>query len=508
MADPPKVDAAAPKPAALGPPISNAAKMASEGNPVFRMMGLPKNFGKKLPSRNWMIFLSIVSTWTGLVVYDRQQKKRIQKKWVDSVKRLALEPLAPNQMPRKLTIFLSAPPSDGLLTAREHYHEYVAPILVASGLDWDAVEGRKEGDVRAGLAERIRKLRKKKGEKSETPLEEDDLEVQIDNIRQGMGVKVEEGVKGDIVIGRNTWKEYIRGLHEGWLGPLDAPKVVEGVDQAGKVGTSAPNGDVPHTERPHDIGSIPSFAAEQVIQHLPHTTTPPSSEFTSSTTTQSPQDDASSSIDDASPSATPSSNPEQPEKPKEEESSKPKKPPQPPPFISTSDYPSATLSPNIPPSFEPSIAIPVPHILGFKNTHIRIYRYLTKRYVAEEIGRQVAAACFGVYGNYERRAGTGSHELSPASTAADDMSPSSKFTGEDTREPQDSSHWEQEVLLKEEEPEWHKSVRKNHDPTKESVWIDPMVIDLRIAERMRKFVLDPKSLRSTSSKEDEFVSTS
>jgi hypothetical protein len=32
----------------------------------------------------------------------------------------------------------------------------------------------------------------------------------------------EPGPKGDLVIGRHTWKEYIRGLHEGWLGPLDA----------------------------------------------------------------------------------------------------------------------------------------------------------------------------------------------------------------------------------------------------------------------------------------------
>jgi import inner membrane translocase subunit TIM54 len=354
-----------------------------------------------------MIFFTIVGTWTGAVVYDRQQKKRIQKKWTEAVSHLALEPLSPMTMPRRLTIFLSAPPADGLLTAREHYHEYVAPILVASGLDWDAVEGRKEGDVRAGLAEKIRKLRKRRGEKTNEPLADDDIEVLIDDMREKMGVRSVEGVGGDIVIGRNTWKEYIRGLHEGWLGPLDPPAVAAEEHKeslTSKEDAPVLTGNSPHPDRPHDIASIPNFAAEQVLQHLPHSKTP-ESEFASPAATQTP-------ADDASPSATLAPEAEvqleeQPEEKPKEDSTKPKKPPQPPPFLSTQDYPTANLSPFIPLEFAPSIAIPVPHILGFMNTPIRIYRYLTKRYVADEIGRQVAAACFAAYAPYERRDGTG-----------------------------------------------------------------------------------------------------
>jgi import inner membrane translocase subunit TIM54 len=378
-------------------------------------LGLPKNFGKKLPSRNWMIFFSIVGTWTGAVVYDRQQKKRIQKKWTEEVSHLALEPLSPMRMPRRLTIFLSAPPADGLLTAREHYHEYVAPILVASGLDWDAVEGRKEGDVRAGLAERIRKLRKRRGETTSEPLAEDDLEVLIDDMREKMGVGSVGGVRGDIVIGRNTWKEYIRGLHEGWLGPLDPPKPAEEEAKDSltrKEDTTEPNGEIPHVERPHDFASIPNFAAEQVMQRLPHANTP-ASEFASTITAQTPADDPSPSAD-----TTPEQEVETDGKAEDkaedkpnEDSTKPKKPSQPAPFISTSEYPSSTLSTSIPPEFAPSIAIPVPHILGFMNTPIRIYRYLTKRYVADEIGRQVAAACFAAYAPYERRGGSGKRTI-------------------------------------------------------------------------------------------------
>lgn len=61
----------------------------------------------------------------------------------------------------------SAPPGDGLRAAREHFHEYVKPILVAGAVDWEVIEGRKEGDVRAGLAAKIRRLRRRNGEKGD-----------------------------------------------------------------------------------------------------------------------------------------------------------------------------------------------------------------------------------------------------------------------------------------------------------------------------------------------------
>ena len=125
--------------------------------------------------------------------------------------------MSTNVVPRKLTVFLAAPPGDGLRPAREYFHEYVKPILVAAAIDWDVVEGRREGDMRAAFAERIREYRRKNGEAPMEPHEED----AIADVRQKLGIKEEEG-GGDLVLGRHTWKEYIRGLHEGWLGPLDA----------------------------------------------------------------------------------------------------------------------------------------------------------------------------------------------------------------------------------------------------------------------------------------------
>ena len=372
-----------------------------------------------------MIFLSITGSWTAAVMYDRRQKKRIQQKWAKVVEHIAHEPLDVHQLPRKLTVFVSAPPADGLVPARDHFHEYVKPILVAAALDWDAVEGRREGDIRAGLAERIRKLRKKRGEPTAEPLEPG-LEEEMEGLRQRAGVTEWNGPAGDIVIGRHTWKEYVRGLHEGWLGPLEAPPMPE-----------------PSVESPPATSE----------------STPTSSE--TATTVAS---------DDASPTATTETpKPEDAEKPKEEES-KPKKKKQPPPFITTAEYQHAVLSPNCPQALGPAAVIPFPHLLGFFNFPIRMYRFLNRRQAADIIGRETAAAVLGAYRPFE--------------------TPSESPIMSDENE-SSSAQWEQQRLLAHEEPDWHKTARKREEgETRERVWLDDMVLDPRIAERMRRFALD------------------
>lgn len=178
-------------------------------------MGLGENFRPRIPSRNWLIFLSVTGTFTAAVIYDKRETRRAQRKWCKLVEHIAKEPLERQEMPRKLTVFLESPPSDGLRSAQDHFKEYVKPILVASGLDWEFIQGRKEGDVRAELAEKIRNSR--------IPPEERTEESIVEEVRRRSGIKEYDGVRGDIILGRHTWKEYVRGLHEGWLGPLTEP---------------------------------------------------------------------------------------------------------------------------------------------------------------------------------------------------------------------------------------------------------------------------------------------
>ncbi|KLJ08444.1 hypothetical protein EMPG_16130 [Blastomyces silverae] len=455
-------------------------------NPALRMLGLP-NIRFKLPSRNWLIFLSITGSFTTALVYDRRQKRRAQEKWSNLVAHIANEPLRTNEARRKLTIFLAAPPGDGLRSAREYFKEYIKPILVAGALDYEVLEGRREGDVRAAVANRIRKTRRQAGEgqpieedeadnflqqirqnfgiedepvikgdvdqwmrpplNQKPPIEEDEADNFLQQIRQNFGIEDEPVIKGDVVIGRHTWKEYIRGIHEGWLGPMDAP--------------------APEPEASPSPDASPIDAASQ----------PASGDDASPTSSEQPQDNK-----EAEP--TPEKTPE--EKKKEE-----KKPSGPTPaYIFPAAYPSQQLAPSIPQEIDVS-PVAFPHILGFLNTPIRIYRFLTQRYLADAIGRDVAtivlAASTRPYA--ENNNGIDSEFAASANGTTDDASPSSSSSSSSPQLP--SKHYEQQTLLESEEQEWPKSVRKQkeHPDIKEREWLDDVVVDSRIASRMRRFEL-------------------
>jgi mitochondrial import inner membrane translocase subunit TIM54 len=328
-------------------------------------------------------------------------------------------------MPRRLTIYLEGPPTDGLRVAQDHFKDYVKPILVSSGLDWEFIQGRKEGDVRAELAERIRKFR--------TPIDETiEEEDPTMRIRRQNGVKDFDGPQGDIVIGRHTWKEYVRGLHEGWLGPLKAPlpppaeKPIEGQESA---------------------ESVESRESTEVLSKDPN---------------------ESSTVDlEAKPAGDNTSN-------ADTTTDKPKKPPQPPPFISTSAYQSAPTPSSLPSSFDPSIPISFPHILGFTHTPLRLYRFLNRRHLADAIGRETAAIILANYRSYHTIPITSGSSFSPT------------FDDSPGIVADDSKSSEQATALAEEEKDWHKATRKRVENEPERTWLEEMVLDPRIAGRMRR----------------------
>ncbi|KAL4791179.1 mitochondrial import inner membrane translocase subunit Tim54 [Aspergillus venezuelensis] len=405
------VDSSKPAPAA-----GEAAKSAPKPqNPAMKMMGMP-NFRFKLPSRNWMIFLTVAGSFTAALVYDRREKRRAQQKWCDLVAHLSRETLPVEETRRRLTVFMAAPPGDGLRNARDHFKEYVKPILVAAALDYNVVEGRREGDIRAAFAEQIRKQRRRAGEAS-TVVEDSTTQDVIEQAQQAIGVRDEPGPKGDIILGRHTWKEYIRGLHEGWLGPLDPPP------------PPAPE-EVPAVEVPE--------SPEQV---------------------------------------------EKKEEEKKEEEKKPKKPTGPTSaYIAPIDYPSQNLPPSFPQTLDSATAINFPHLLGFLNTPIRIYRYLNQRYVADSIGRDVAAVVLASY----------TQPYTDDSSAADADASPTLFTPSDSTETTAAPNtYTFQSQLQHEEADWHKSVHKKDEanPDREREWTDAMVLDPRIAGRLQRYVL-------------------
>lgn len=373
-----------------------------------------------------MIFWTITGSFTAALMYDRREKRRSQQKWCDLVAHLSKETLPIEQTRRKLTIYLAAPPGDGLRIARDHFKEYVKPILVAAALDYQVIEGRREGDIRAGTAESIRKLRRKAGEPS-TVEEEPSAELVISDARKNLGVYEEPGPRSEIVVGRHTWKEYIRGLHEGWLGPLDPP----------------PPAPAPVEETP------PAFPEET-------TETPVESEEKKEE--RKPEED----------------------KEKEEKEKKKPKPPTP-PYIAPADYPSRALPSTLPQPLEGSVPIAFPHILGFLNTPLRLYRYLTRRRLADSIGREVAGAVLASYSRPYH------DDILPL-----DADPASNTPSSDVTTDLPPRHYEQQGILAEEEKEWHKSVHKRDDDNNEREWLDDIVVDPRIASRMHRYTLSPE----------------
>lgn len=321
-----------PKPAAE--PAAAAAPPPKPRNPVFKMMGLPA-LPRKLPSRNWMIFWTVTGSISAAIIYDKREKNRATAKWRHAVAPLATEKLSsPSQLPRKLTIYLEAPPGDGLRSAQDHFIEYVKPVLSASGLDWEFVQGRMQGDVRAAVAEKVRRVRRAHERPHEEVTKTD--EALVEDLRKRIGLPEYEGVKGDMVIGRHAWKEYVRGLHEGWLGSLDPPAL--------------PTVDVPELKPTTENSAVETFEGGK---------------------------------------SEAEKKPEEEKKPE-----KPSRPPQPPPHNSPEDYSSASLPAHAPIEFAPSNVIAFPHRLGFRHTFVRLGRFFNRRKLADEIGREVAAVCF------------------------------------------------------------------------------------------------------------------
>lgn len=416
----------------------------------------------KLPSRNWFIFLSITGSFTTALLYDRQQKKKAQQRWCNLVSHMANEPVPTNIMPRRITIFLSAPPGDGLRVAREHFHEYIKPILVAGALDWEVIEGRREGEVRAGLAEKIRKARQRNDDAPQLEIatgSKHDGQDLVEELRRKGGIKEWNGLQGDLVLGRHTWKEYIRGLHEGWLGPLDPPPTPDNVSSS-----TRPEG--------HRGSQEPDFTSETVSA-----------------------DSISGSQDLIQPQETTPDPPVPPPPPPAKKTSLI------PAYISSSAYHTRSLPSSIPPNLPPSLPLPFPHLLGFLNTPTRLYRFLTQRKLAEETGALVAGM---VLGSNVRSFRSSTTPLSAtANTEGSEFSSSANASDEHTEPTQQKRiWWEQENVLSAEQSDWHKSVWKDEKDQssgeaeekkveREHVWRGEVVVDDRIGARMLLFELAP-----------------
>lgn len=400
-------------------------------NPALRMMGIPRI---ALPSRNWMIFLSIVGAIGGGIGYDKYQQRQIRQKYVEKVEKLGLEQYASDRVPRKLSIFIAPPPDDFLESSLVYFRRWIKPILNSAAIDYDIYTENRQGEIRSQVAEKIRQLRRqKRDEKSaseeakkekktvKSGVDEEELVArhELYKPQDVLGLyriftpfqpkrddeENDELAGGVICVGRGAYKEYISGVHEGLLGPLDAPE-------------PTPEPEAPTLVEPED-GTVKTLD-EKTIETDPKTT---------------------------------------PEPEKKEEDEEPEIP-IPKPYILPAQYPEAALAPeldmlhtiknekNVPVLFEQAVYVfPVHNLLGFLNFPKKIYRYFNRRTVAEDFGHRTMAIVDNTTRAFEFR---------------------------------------DQLQAKEEELDWPKKwVEKGK--TKGSEWVQELEVDERITRRMRVF---------------------
>lgn len=415
----------------------DAAKKVKKSwsNPALRAMGIPRI---SLPSRNWMIFWSVLASIGGGIYYDKHQQKLIREKYMAQVEHLSQEIYPTNRIPRKISVFIAPPPNDFLEESMRHFRRYIKPILNAAAIDYEVYTENRQGDIRSQVAERIRDLRKKtvedklqreaeaekeaynkswakffrdvpqyfkrkeKIDETETYASRHLLYTATDLLGLYKHAKPVTPVRDDendvafaggvICVGRGTYKEYMNGVHEGLLGPLVKP--AEPVPEL-----SEKEDDTNSSEEIEDFG----------------------------------------------------------EKEGEE---KQKQAPVPKPYIQPADYASAPLAPeldltqvvrndkNVPVLFEqPVYVFPVPKLSGFLNIPRKIYRYFNTHVMAEEVTAKTLPIVHGSTRPFEFK---------------------DRFLG------------------KEEELDWPKNwVERGRG--KNSEWVQELEVDERIANRMRVY---------------------
>lgn len=425
-------------------PVAEAAKPAKKSwsNPALRAMGIPK---VSLPSRNWMIFWTVLATVGGSIYYDKHQQKKIREKYMLQVQKLSEEIYSSDRIPRKLSIFIAPPPDDFLEESLKHFRRYIKPVLNAAAIDFVVYTESRQGEIRSQVAEQIRMMRKERLEDQKTKeadalteayarswtkffkedvpnvfkkirfSKEEEPEVFVDRHdlytpTDVLGLyKVVEPVKavrddentetpgGVVCIGRGAYKEYMFGVHEGLLGPLEKPE-----EKIEEVVTADENS----TEEKKDEPPVVEDFAQK----------------------EGEEDKKQDSV--------------------------------PKPYIRQTEYATAELAPelemgqivrndkNVPVLFEqPVYVFPVPRLSGIANWPRKIYRFFTKRELAEAVTSQTLAV---VYGN--------------------------------TR----PFEFKDRFLAKEEELDWPKKwVERGRG--KDSEWVQELEVDNRIGDRLRVF---------------------
>ncbi|KAG1141746.1 hypothetical protein G6F37_008409 [Rhizopus arrhizus] len=193
-------------------------------------MSLP--FGLKAPSRGTLIFSGIAGALSGIIYTSNQNAEKSRRALAQRVQHLAERPCGVHEMPRKVTVYISAPPGDSLEKSRNWFREYVKPVLVAGAIDYEVKEAKEPGQVESSVIEEVVKQRREASEVSEKPTEQvTNPFINLEILKKPPTSKVE--IDGILAIGRNAYREVLNGLAKGCEASLleNQEKWVDSVDQ-------------------------------------------------------------------------------------------------------------------------------------------------------------------------------------------------------------------------------------------------------------------------------------
>ncbi|KAG2199997.1 hypothetical protein INT47_000347 [Mucor saturninus] len=179
-------------------------------------------FGLKVPSKNTLIFSGVAGGIASLVYSSNKYAQDVRTRLAQRVSFLADRPCGVHEMPRKVTVYITAPPGDGLEKSRTWFREYVKPILVAGAVDYEIKEAKSPGQIETSVMEEIVHRRREAVEASNAestvhePLEhksDTGFTSPVENMNNKK--KSEVVYDGILAIGRNANREVLSALGKG-----------------------------------------------------------------------------------------------------------------------------------------------------------------------------------------------------------------------------------------------------------------------------------------------------
>ncbi|ORX77366.1 hypothetical protein BCR32DRAFT_270689 [Anaeromyces robustus] len=165
-----------------------------------------KKVKSKIPSKPWLIFMGCSGLIASAIYYDKQEKKKIQKRLIDQVSFYANRPISTDTHPRKVMVCMAAPMGTSLRKLKVHFEEYIEPIFDAAALDYEFIDSRIDGGVRSKI---INLVHKRKQEEADPSLYRLPIEIPVQP-----QISFTEDL---IAFGRASYREMLEGLNQGFL---------------------------------------------------------------------------------------------------------------------------------------------------------------------------------------------------------------------------------------------------------------------------------------------------